>query len=288
MGNASELGGQINESEMVALTGRIMMLAGIGVFLVVAGIFLIHLYTRWFWHRRPDLVSNAGAGARRDDNQDVAIRLALRKGLDLSVLKTIPEVEFSSKEFKDGLECVVCLCEVSEGEKARFLPKCNHGFHVECIDTWFQSHSTCPLCRNPIANPNSAESALEPIPGAATASAEAPNFPTNVLFWGDDTQVSTLGPCLDEPRREPVSTEVPCSSSAAAKVGAGAASISNRADGMLVIDIPRQIVEDDQESPMITRLRSLRRLLSRGKRVDRCPCGPSVNINVEQGGRSQC
>ncbi|XP_019198608.1 PREDICTED: RING-H2 finger protein ATL3-like [Ipomoea nil] len=283
MGDNSELGGQLNES--VVLTGRIMMGAGIGLFLVVAAIFSVHLYTRWFWRRRPDLTS--AAAARRDDSQEVAIRIALRKGLEPSVLKTIPEVEFSSKDFKEGLECVVCLCEVCEGEKTRFLPKCNHGFHVECIDTWFQSHSTCPLCRNPISNPNSSQPALNPIPGVAAASAEAPNFPTNVLYWGDETRVSTLGPCLDEPRRDPISPdpELPCSSSAAAKVGAGGASVSTR---MLVIDIPRQIVDDDdQESPMIAGLRSLRRLLSRGKRVDNPrPRGPSVNIDVEQGGRS--
>nr|GMD37130.1 RING-H2 finger protein ATL3-like [Ipomoea batatas]GMD38653.1 RING-H2 finger protein ATL3-like [Ipomoea batatas] len=285
MGDASELGGQLNES--VVLTGKIMMGAGIGLFLVVAAIFSIHLYTRWFWRRRPDLLSAAVAAARRDDSQEVAIRIALRKGLEPSVLKTIPEVEFCSQDFKEGLECVVCLCEVCEGEKTRFLPKCNHGFHVECIDTWFQSHSTCPLCRNPISNPNSAQPALHPIPGvAAAASAEAPNFPTNVLYWGDEVRVSTLGPCVDEPRR----AEAPCSSSAAGKVGAGGASVSARAEGVLVIDIPRQIVDDDdQESPMIARLRSLRSLLSRGKRVDPDlrPCGPSVNIDVEQGGRSE-
>ncbi|KAB2595156.1 hypothetical protein D8674_030606 [Pyrus ussuriensis x Pyrus communis] len=43
--------------------------------------------------------------------------------------------------------CVVCLQEVIEGQRYRKLPICNHCFHVSCIDTWFLSHSTCPLCR---------------------------------------------------------------------------------------------------------------------------------------------
>ncbi|KAH0980751.1 hypothetical protein GBA52_007928 [Prunus armeniaca] len=43
--------------------------------------------------------------------------------------------------------CVVCLQEVMKGQRCRKLPICNHCFHVHCIDTWFQSHSTCPLCR---------------------------------------------------------------------------------------------------------------------------------------------
>ena len=51
---------------------------------------------------------------------------------------------------KDMLYCVVCLYEVMDGERFRKLPKCNHCFHVDCIDLWLQSNSTCPLCRNQV------------------------------------------------------------------------------------------------------------------------------------------
>lgn len=27
------------------------------------------------------------------------------------------------------------------------VPKCNHAFHIYCIDTWLRSHTNCPLCR---------------------------------------------------------------------------------------------------------------------------------------------
>ncbi|EPS66911.1 hypothetical protein M569_07866, partial [Genlisea aurea] len=47
-------------------------------------------------------------------------------------------------------ECAVCLAEFDESDVVRLLPKCNHSFHIECIDTWFRSHSTCPLCRSPV------------------------------------------------------------------------------------------------------------------------------------------
>ncbi|KAJ4825853.1 hypothetical protein Tsubulata_023368 [Turnera subulata] len=47
--------------------------------------------------------------------------------------------------------CAVCLEEVRDGEKVRKLPKCNHCFHVGCIDAWFLArHSTCPLCRHQV------------------------------------------------------------------------------------------------------------------------------------------
>lgn len=36
----------------------------------------------------------------------------------------------------------------------RELPKCHHSFHIDCIDMWFHSHSTCPVCRAPVEPEN--------------------------------------------------------------------------------------------------------------------------------------
>lgn len=47
-------------------------------------------------------------------------------------------------------DCAVCLAEFEQGDDLRVLPKCNHAFHIPCIDTWLSSHTTCPLCRAPI------------------------------------------------------------------------------------------------------------------------------------------
>ncbi|XP_062221211.1 RING-H2 finger protein ATL72-like [Phragmites australis] len=52
----------------------------------------------------------------------------------------------SSKPSRHRL-CAVCLEEIESGEMVRQLPACRHLFHVECIDMWLHSHSTCPLCR---------------------------------------------------------------------------------------------------------------------------------------------
>ncbi|WVZ73333.1 hypothetical protein U9M48_021652 [Paspalum notatum var. saurae] len=48
---------------------------------------------------------------------------------------------------KDPFDCAVCLCEFEPDDQLRLLPRCSHAFHLECIDTWLLSHSTCPLCR---------------------------------------------------------------------------------------------------------------------------------------------
>lgn len=43
--------------------------------------------------------------------------------------------------------CAVCLGDFEDGEELRTLPECAHSFHVNCIDTWLNSHRNCPVCR---------------------------------------------------------------------------------------------------------------------------------------------
>ncbi|XP_055822997.1 RING-H2 finger protein ATL13-like [Solanum dulcamara] len=69
-------------------------------------------------------------------------------GVDQSFIDTLPVFNYKSIiGVKDPFDCAVCLCEFEPDDKLRLLPKCSHAFHMECIDTWLLSHSTCPLCR---------------------------------------------------------------------------------------------------------------------------------------------
>ncbi|KAM3336875.1 RING-H2 finger protein ATL13 [Capsicum galapagoense] len=69
-------------------------------------------------------------------------------GVDQSFIDTLPVFNYKSIiGVKDPFDCAVCLCEFEPDDKLRWLPKCSHAFHMECIDTWLLSHSTCPLCR---------------------------------------------------------------------------------------------------------------------------------------------
>ncbi|CAN8326625.1 unnamed protein product [Cochlearia groenlandica] len=71
-------------------------------------------------------------------------------GVDQSFIDTLPVFHYKSiiglKNYP--FDCAVCLCEFETEDKLRLLPKCSHAFHVDCIDTWLLSHSTCPLCRS--------------------------------------------------------------------------------------------------------------------------------------------
>lgn len=70
-------------------------------------------------------------------------------GLKKAVLKALPIIVYSATSNAGSVaaDCPICLAEFGEGEKMRVLPKCNHGFHVECIDNWLVSHLSCPMCR---------------------------------------------------------------------------------------------------------------------------------------------
>ncbi|KAL3829353.1 hypothetical protein ACJIZ3_018155 [Penstemon smallii] len=116
-----------------------MLSAIIVLFVVVVFMVGLHLYVRWYLlqRRRTHVITST--------NTDHC-------GLEPAVLNTLPVFLYSSEELvvQKKLECVVCLSEFEEKELVRLLPKCNHSFHIACIDMWFHSHSTCPLCRSPV------------------------------------------------------------------------------------------------------------------------------------------
>lgn len=132
-----------------------------------------------------------------DSSDEVAIRLA-NTGLKKTAMKALPIVEYRSANSKlpAGLatECPICLAEFGEGEKVRVLPNCNHRFHMECIDKWLNSHSSCPVCRHSLnlVSQNKKPSGTAPISEAVES-----NSAMQVVIH---TEVSTQ--VIPEPRTE--------------------------------------------------------------------------------------
>ncbi|XP_057547449.1 RING-H2 finger protein ATL2 [Amaranthus tricolor] len=146
----------VSEPKSYALSGRIMLSAIIVLFAVVVIMICLHVYARWYILRaRRRQIRRARRRTHlvfyiEPDNPSNIVPISTH-GLESSVLKLLPTFTFSKKEENEEiLECAVCLSEFEEREKGRMLPKCKHCFHVECIDMWFHSHSTCPLCRSPV------------------------------------------------------------------------------------------------------------------------------------------
>nr|XP_004502830.1 RING-H2 finger protein ATL74-like [Cicer arietinum] len=88
-------------------------------------------------------------GRFASETQDETIVHLASMSVKKSALNNIPVVVYGSGTTTsfEAIDCPICLGEFMDGEKVRVLLKCNHGFHVGCVDKWLLSHSSCPICR---------------------------------------------------------------------------------------------------------------------------------------------
>ncbi|KAF5752187.1 RING-H2 finger protein ATL2 [Tripterygium wilfordii] len=265
------------------LSGKIMLSAIVILFFVVILMVCLHLYARWYLsrarrrqlrrnrHRRTQLVfyvdpTNAQAGAG-------AVTQATR-GLDASVLPSLPVFVFSSKTHPATQECAVCLSEFEENETGRILPKCNHSFHIECIDMWFHTHSTCPLCRSPVDTCPVPEVSVPVHEGDAAAAAAEQGSSSELCATCQHEGEQANGPSTssfgDRRKRMDVRIEVPTRN---ASFGGESGTSSPASQSF--------------RSPM-SRMLSFTRILSRDRRSGFSPSvscvGPTINEpDIERG-----
>ncbi|XP_007050979.2 PREDICTED: RING-H2 finger protein ATL5 [Theobroma cacao] len=193
-----------------AVNGKVMLCTGIVLFVALLIILCFHNYTRiLFRNRRLRYI-------RRRAQHLLSISTATPttvapKGLDPSVIKTIPTFIYSAKaNHFPPLECAVCLAEFENDEEARVLPKCNHTFHVDCIDMWFYSHSNCPLCRAPVQAdtlvnpPKTLDQTVFPV--AEAASSEPPREDIEMNSSSAAASSSSSSPSSLKPESCPMKT----------------------------------------------------------------------------------
>ncbi|KAL3530911.1 hypothetical protein ACH5RR_010233 [Cinchona calisaya] len=147
---------------ILSYDSNIMLAAIISLLLVILFVLLLHIYAKWF------LVQ-----ARQRSRRSVSVPQVLRprvhhfhsftidttfafsptsKGLESVVISSLPLFVFRADGLIEHgiLECAICLSVFEDEEMGRKLPRCSHSFHVDCIDMWLNSHSTCPICRCPV------------------------------------------------------------------------------------------------------------------------------------------
>jgi hypothetical protein len=77
----------------------------------------------------------------------------------VTVRPTESQIRQGSRIFSayQGLEvtCAICQAACEEGQMVRQLNFCSHNFHQSCVDTWFEQHVTCPICRHDIRDQQS-------------------------------------------------------------------------------------------------------------------------------------
>ncbi|XP_047057533.1 RING-H2 finger protein ATL74-like [Lolium rigidum] len=120
-----------------------------------------------------------------------------RRGLDESALSALPVTAYrkeSGSTGSAGADCAVCLSEFADGEKVRELPNCGHAFHVECVDAWLRTRTTCPLCRTEAELPQAQGN------GKAEAASSSATEPPALLGAGGILIVTVHG--VEDTRRD--------------------------------------------------------------------------------------
>nr|CAB3450080.1 unnamed protein product [Digitaria exilis] len=243
------------------------------IFMAIAAglLYLQHYFDAWNRsdnqsHGRSQASRRRGGGGASSGRGSVGIA---RGGLDPDVLRSLPVTVYRSKE--SLVECAVCLGELEHGEAARFLPRCGHGFHAECVDTWLASHTTCPLCRlTVVAIAKQQPDDASPVAPPSLALRPVPPEPTTARY-----HAANLPLPASVPNQGAVSTVAMASDDGDTSASAGAMAV-------LAIEIPEVAV-----ATLLTP-RSFRRLWSFGRQgagpSSSCSCGGAgEGADVEQG-----
>ncbi|GMH13167.1 hypothetical protein Nepgr_015008 [Nepenthes gracilis] len=131
------------------------------IIVLIAAVFLVGFFSIYIRHCAED----HPVGSRYPLTGTAARSRGVHRGLDASVIESFPKFAYSdvkSLRISNGeLECAVCLNEFGGDETLRLIPKCDHVFHADCIDTWLADHATCPVCRANL-HPQSGESTHSP------------------------------------------------------------------------------------------------------------------------------
>jgi hypothetical protein len=65
-----------------------------------------------------------------------------------AIINLLPEIviEDINKLPTEKRDCIICLNKFEVNEKVLILP-CTHIYHKTCINDWFKSQDTCPICK---------------------------------------------------------------------------------------------------------------------------------------------
>lgn len=94
-------------------------------------------YSRSFFGTRPTIY-------------DFVLNIDNIRSSDESIRPDVLNSNSSIQVSDDESQCVICYDNITSGSIVRILNRCNHRFHVNCIDRWVSSDPRCPFCRSPI------------------------------------------------------------------------------------------------------------------------------------------
>ncbi|WZZ38970.1 hypothetical protein YC2023_035229 [Brassica napus] len=168
---------------------NVLLAALVFLLLVVLFVLLLHFYARFFW-------------SHSDQEFSSARRRRRRRRRTVTTTRIIPPAPLGG--FDGGVSPATDAAATSDdkvGELGRKLRTCGHGFHVECIDMWLSSHSTCPLCRSPVLAVSDQEN-LRPVINddvdVLEEEEEEEEFRLHLFPDGEDENVASLALMEDD------------------------------------------------------------------------------------------
>ncbi|XP_022038689.1 RING-H2 finger protein ATL58 isoform X2 [Helianthus annuus] len=114
---------------------------------------------------------------------------AVELGVKKELREMLPVVVFKESFSVTDTICSVCLGDYQAEDRLQQIPACKHAFHVECIDNWLSTHTTCPLCRLSLL----ASSPTEPQPTNDTVTTH-PESSTDASLQIDNCDQSSVDP----------------------------------------------------------------------------------------------
>lgn len=99
-----------------------------------------NIYSSLFTNPENIEVTLFNNGQREVNMEDVQVFPSLRTLRESSTVNIFRDLETNQET------CSICRDNFSELSVVRKL-SCDHIFHIECIDTWFETNIRCPLCR---------------------------------------------------------------------------------------------------------------------------------------------
>ncbi|CAN6214284.1 unnamed protein product [Urochloa humidicola] len=157
-----------NPTEILSV---VLLTAGVSLMLIVHILVVV-------WALRRGLGSRGTSHTTTDEERAAA---GCSGGLSAGELGKLPCHDFKQAEAAiDGAsggagDCAVCLEAFEPGDRCRRLPRCEHSFHAECVDSWLRKSGACPVCRAdvldrpPKSEPKAVAAAADGEPGVPGA-----------------------------------------------------------------------------------------------------------------------
>ena len=96
-----------------------------------------------------NIVSNMPQTQMQPPNEGLNLN-EIRNHTTLSIYTQNSNGDDENDETKDDaatISCEICHDNINNNDILRTINVCNHSFHQECVDSWFENNTICPYCR---------------------------------------------------------------------------------------------------------------------------------------------